>query len=98
MLKWSLKYISGRFENGKLEGSTLLVTWRGLILYATFKNGELHGPMHSYGRKLLFDFEVLYPRQCSLKIEPQQSFWVFFLNRTPLFIYLLKSPLYEGFF
>ena len=59
MLQWSLKYISGRFEHGKLEGGALLVTWRGVILYATFSAGELHGPIHSYGRKFLYDLEVI---------------------------------------
>ena len=58
MLQWSLKYISGRFEHGKLEGNAVLVTWRGLMLCATFNNGELHGPMLSYGRKFLYDLDV----------------------------------------
>ena len=58
MLQWSPKYIAGQFVHGNLEGSVALVTWRGVILYATFANGELHGPMYSYGRKFLYDLEV----------------------------------------
>ena len=57
-LEWSLKYISGHFIHGKLQGNVLLITWRGVGIYAVFKDGELHGPIHSIGRKFLFDIEV----------------------------------------
>ena len=57
-LQWSLKSISGHFMHGKLEGKACLITWRGLGIYATFRDGELHGPVHSIGRKFLFDVEV----------------------------------------
>ena len=57
-LKWSLRFISGNFVHGNLEGNAVLITWRGVAIYAIFKNGELHGPVHSIGRKFLFDVEV----------------------------------------
>ena len=58
-LDWSLKFISGRFVHGKLQGTAFLNTWRGVGIFATFKDGELHGPVHSLGRKFLFDVEVI---------------------------------------
>ena len=63
-LDWSLKFISGKFVHGKLQGHAFLTTWRGVGIVATFKDGELHGPIHSMGRKFLFDVEVIHLQLC----------------------------------
>ena len=57
-LDWSLEHFSGNFVHGKLQGIALLVTWRGVQMFATFKDGELHGPVSALGRKFLYDVEV----------------------------------------
>ena len=58
-LDWSLKFITGKFVHGKLQGTAFLNTWRGVGIFATFKDGELHGPVQALGRKFLFDVEVI---------------------------------------
>ena len=57
-LDWSLKYFGGRFVHGKLQGLVLLKTWRGVFIYAYFKDGELHGPAYALGQKFIYDYEV----------------------------------------
>ena len=68
LLDWSLKFISGQFVHGKLQGHTFLTTWRGVGIIGTFKDGELHGPLHSLGRKFLFDIEVIKCQLCQNSI------------------------------
>ena len=58
-LNWSIKLFSGNFIHGKLNGIVILVTWNAANIYATFKDGELHGPTFAYGRIPVFDIEVL---------------------------------------
>ena len=48
-LNWSLKSITGNFEHGKIEGIGKLLTWQGQTIWATFKDGILHGPAYQYG-------------------------------------------------
>ena len=57
-LEWSLEHISGNFVHGKLQGIGYLITWRGVQIFATFKDGELHGPVSAIGKKFLYDVEV----------------------------------------
>ena len=57
-LDWSLKYFGGKFVHGKLQGLVLLKTWRGVFIYATFKDGELHGPAYALGQKFIYNEEV----------------------------------------
>ena len=93
MLQWSLKYISGNFQKGKLEGKALLISWRGVIIYASFTNGELHGPLHSYGRKFLFDFEVFLKYIYFDIINGQSEFTLsmFFWYQILVCMYILPS-------
>ena len=48
-LNWSLKSITGNFVHGKIEGIGKLLTWQGQTIWATFKDGILHGPAYQYG-------------------------------------------------
>ena len=57
-LNWSINYFAGNFENGKLEGVGLFVTWDGANVLATFNNGEMHGPALGFGRIPIFDIQV----------------------------------------
>lgn len=57
-LNWSMKSFSGRFLHGKLEGLVLIQTWRGVILFVEFKDGQMHGRAHAIGQKFIFDAEV----------------------------------------
>ena len=61
-LEWSLEHISGNFVHGKLQGIGYLVTWRGVQIFATFKDGEMHGPVSALGKKFLYDVEVKEPK------------------------------------
>ena len=58
-LDWSIKMFSGNFIHGKLNGVVLLVTWNAADIFATFKDGELHGPAFAFGRIPVFDIGVL---------------------------------------
>ena len=58
-LKWSLKYFSGRFEHGKLQGIASLITWNGAYIIAMFKDGELHGPAIAMGVVPIYDLGVI---------------------------------------
>ena len=57
-LNWSLKYFSGEFFHGKLQGMALLITWNGANIFATFQNGELHGPVFAFGTIPIYDMAV----------------------------------------
>ena len=57
-LDWSIKLFSGTFDHGKLNGVGLIVTWDGANIFATFKDGELHGPAFAFGRIPVFDIAV----------------------------------------
>ena len=48
-VNWSPKAISGNFENGKLSGLALIQNWMGSVVFATFEEGEMHGPCITYG-------------------------------------------------
>ena len=48
-LNWSLKSISGTFNHGVINGIVCLITWQGQTIWATFKDGILHGPAFQYG-------------------------------------------------
>ena len=58
LLNWSLKYFSGEFFHGKLHGLALLITWDGANIFATFQNGELHGPVFAFGTIPIYDMAV----------------------------------------
>lgn len=58
-LKWSIESFSGRFIHGQLDGVVLMNTWFGGKIFATFKNGVMHGPVASYGQFPLLDIEVV---------------------------------------
>ena len=57
-LDWSPKYFTGEFVHGKLQGLVYLKTWRGVSIYASFKDGELHGPAFALGQKFIYNHEV----------------------------------------
>ena len=57
-LNWSLKYFHGKFVHGKLQGMVQLETWHGAIIFATFKDNELHGPAFSFGIYPIYDMAV----------------------------------------
>ena len=57
-LNWSLRYFSGRFEHGKLQGLASLLTWNGAIIMAMFKDGVLHGPTIAIGKIPIYDLGV----------------------------------------
>ena len=48
-LNWSIKTISGRFHHGLLNGIVGFITWQQQFVFATFKNGIMHGPTIVYG-------------------------------------------------
>ena len=52
---WSIKFFSGTFIHGQLEGLVLMKTWQGSVLLTTFHKGEFHGPAVSYGRSPVYD-------------------------------------------
>ena len=59
-LNWSLKYFSGRFVNGNLQGVGVLETAQNSVLFVTFKDGELHGPAYGHGQSPIYadDYQV----------------------------------------
>ena len=57
-LNWSIKSISGKFNHGKLNGIANLITWQGQKIWATFKEGILHGPAFQYGVTAILDMPV----------------------------------------
>ena len=64
-LKWSLRYFSGRFEHGKLQGLASLLTWNGAVIMAMFKDGVLHGPTIAIGKIPIYDLGVrIIPLKC----------------------------------
>lgn len=57
-LNWGASQIAGTFVNGKLEGTTAIITWKGQILMAQFKNGIMHGPAFLSGQVPILDMEA----------------------------------------
>ena len=57
-LNWSIKEIYGQFNHGKLNGIAKLVTWQSQIIFATFKDGILHGPAIVHGTTPIIDQNV----------------------------------------
>ena len=57
-IDWRIKFFSGRFVHGKLQGMVLMMTWDGAIIFSTFKDGELHGPAFALGRIPIYDIGV----------------------------------------
>ena len=57
-LDWSISFFSGNFHHGKLNGVVTLKTWNGGNIFATFKDGEMHGPAFGFGRIPIFDLAV----------------------------------------
>ena len=57
-LNWSLKHFHGKFVHGKLQGMARLDTWLDTIIFATFKDNELHGPAFAVGRFPIYDMTV----------------------------------------
>ena len=53
MLHWTPLEISGIFINGILEGPVRITTTNNNIIFATFRNGVMHGPVFSYGLSLI---------------------------------------------
>ena len=58
-LDWSIKLFSGTFDHGKLNGAVLIVTWDTANIFATFKDGELHGPAFGFGKIPVFDIATV---------------------------------------
>ena len=57
-IDWKIKFFSGRFVHGKLQGLVVMMTWDGAIIFSTFKDGELHGPAFALGRIPIYDIGV----------------------------------------
>lgn len=53
MLDWTPFEIKGKFIHGNLEGHVRIVTTNHNVIFATFKNGIMHGPVFVYGLSLL---------------------------------------------
>ena len=35
-----------------------MITWSGAVIFATFKDGELHGPAFAFNRITIYDIAV----------------------------------------
>ena len=72
MLQWTPFYIKGKFVHGNLEGPVRIVTTNNNIIFATFKNGVMHGPVVSYGLSLIlkdkYKAKGLFPNHLQLFI------------------------------
>ena len=53
MLDWTPVEIRGKFIHGKLEGSVRIVTNNINIIFLTFRNGVIHGPVFAFGVSLI---------------------------------------------
>ena len=53
MLHWTPLEISGIFINGILKGHVRITTTNNNIIFATFRNGVMHGPVFSYGLSII---------------------------------------------
>ena len=53
MLDWTPVQISGKFSHGNLYGSVEFVTSNYNLIFATFRNGVIHGPVFAYGVSLV---------------------------------------------
>ena len=60
VLHWSPKVFFGKFHHGSLDGVVLIVTWKGEFIYASFKDGVMHGPAYSAGVVNIYSMEVSY--------------------------------------
>ena len=58
VLHWSPKAFIGKFHHGKLDGVVFILTWKGEYIYASFKEGVMHGPAYSAGLVNLYSMEV----------------------------------------
>ena len=65
---WSIKFFSGRFHHGQLEGLVLWTTWQGTLMYANVRNGVLHGPAIATLRQPIYDVWVSHSSMRSLEI------------------------------
>ena len=85
-LDWSIKFFSGTFDHGSLNGVVLILTWNAAKIFATFKDSELHGPAVGFGRIPIFDIDV---RSCFVtEIELRPSIgsleiWLGSLENSP---------------
>ncbi len=59
MLKWEPALINGWFEGGKLQGPVRFGTVANNVVWATFKDGILHGPAYGWGITPILDAEVI---------------------------------------
>lgn len=55
---WSIKSISGTFIHGLLEGYVIWITWYNTVMFASVKNGVLHGPAFAFNRQPVYDIWV----------------------------------------
>ena len=53
MLHWTPIEISGKFFHGIIEGLVRITTTNNNIIFATFRDGVMHGPVFSYGISLI---------------------------------------------
>ena len=53
MLNWTLFEIKGKFIHGNLEGRVRILTTNNNVIFAFFKNGDMHGPVFAYDLSLL---------------------------------------------
>ena len=53
MLNWTPFEIKGKFIHGNLEGRVRILTTNNNVIFASFKNGVMHGPVFAYGLSLL---------------------------------------------
>ena len=53
MLHWTPIEISGKFFHGIIEGLVRITTTNNNIIFATFKDGVMHGPVFSYGLSII---------------------------------------------
>ena len=58
VLHWSPRVFVGTFHHGLLDGVVFILTWKGEFIYATFKEGVMHGPAYSMGLVNLYSMEV----------------------------------------
>jgi hypothetical protein len=58
LLNWKPVHIQGRFIHGQPEGTFYFGSMNNNIIWATFKQGVLHGPIFAWGVNPILDMEV----------------------------------------
>ena len=56
-LDWSPKYFFVKFDHGVPNGLIFIGTWKGQAVFTFLQKGVMHGPVYTYGLRVVMDIE-----------------------------------------